>query len=171
MVAIDGMSAAGKSTLATSVAAALPDVDLIRGDDFYRVMDDERRFHLAPEQGYHEDFDWQRLLRYVLRPLRAGDTARFQRYNWATGQLGEWVEARPATVVIVEGVYVSRPELRSVFDLTVWVDTLPEVRAVRQTQRDDSAEWVDRWDRAERYYVAHLHPRQAADLTVLGWQP
>lgn len=71
MLAIDGMSAAGKSTLATLVVEQLPDAELIRGDDFYRVMDNDERFTLSPEQGYRQDFDWQRLRREVLDPLRA----------------------------------------------------------------------------------------------------
>lgn len=174
MVAIDGMSAAGKSTLAAGVVESLPDAELIRGDDFYRVMTDELRFELSPERGYHEDYDWQRLLREVLTPLRRGATARFRRYDWSTGRLGRWAEARPASVVIVEGVYVMRPELRPEFDLTIWVETRPEVRTLRQSQRDDTPEWVARWDRAERLYVARFRPPASADLVVSGdasWRP
>ncbi len=168
MVAIDGMSAAGKSTLATVVVAQLPDAELIRGDDFYRVMDDNERLGMSPEQGYDHDFDWQRLRQQVLDPLRAGKPARFQRYDWSTGQLGRWVEARPAPVVIAEGVYISRPQLRDIFDVVVWVDASADARAVRQSLRDDSPEWVARWGAAERHYVAHHQPASTANLIVSG---
>lgn len=168
MVAIDGMSAAGKSTLASLVVEKLPDAELIRGDDFYRVMDNDARFALSPDEGFNQDFDWQRLRHEVLEPLRAGRTARFQRYDWRTGQLGGWAEFRPAPVVVAEGVYMSRPEFHDIFDLVVWVDTSPDTRAVRQSLRDDPAEWVARWDAAERYYVDHHGPMDKADLVVHG---
>jgi len=168
MVAIDGMSAAGKSTLARRVVAALADAELIQGDDFYRVMDEGERFALSPEDGYRQDFDWQRLRREVLEPIREGTSARFQRYDWSTGKLGEWAEARAASVVILEGVYASRPELRVLFDLVVWVETSTATRAQRQATREDTPQWVDRWDAAERHYTARFAPATLADLVVGG---
>ncbi len=168
MVAIDGLSGAGKSTLAADLVEALPDVELIRGDDFYRAMDEEQRFGLSPVRAYHEDYDWQRLLQEALAPLRAGTATRFRRYDWSTGELGGWVEARPAPVVIVEGVCVLRPELVSMFDVTIWVETSPEVRASRLSRRGDPAEEVDRWDRIERFYVSRFRPAASADLVVMG---
>ena len=43
LVAIDGHSAAGKSTLARKIADTLPAVTLVYTDNFYRVMDEEAR--------------------------------------------------------------------------------------------------------------------------------
>lgn len=40
MVAVDGHSAAGKSTFAAALAACTA-AALVPGDDFYRVMDEE----------------------------------------------------------------------------------------------------------------------------------
>ena len=39
VVAIDGPSGVGKSTLADALREARNDVSLVRGDDFYRPMD------------------------------------------------------------------------------------------------------------------------------------
>lgn len=168
MVAIDGMSAAGKSTLASLIVDRLPDAELIRGDDFYRVMDTDERFLLSPHRAFDQDFDWQRLRHEVLEPLRAGQVARFQRYDWSAGELGEWAEARPARVVVAEGVYMSRPEIRDLFDLAVWVDTSADTRANRQSLRDGFPEWVARWNAAERYYVEQHRPAGNADLVCAG---
>ncbi len=108
------------------------------------------------------------LVAEVLEPIRDGTSARFQRYDWSTGRLGEWAEVRPASTVIVEGVYVSRGELRALFDLVVWVETSTDTRALRQAQRDDSPSWVDRWDAAERHYIERFEPASRADLVVRG---
>lgn len=168
LVAVDGMSAAGKSTLAARVVDALADAALVHGDDFYRVMDNDDRFALTPEDGYNQDFDWQRLRHQVLEPLRAGRTASYQRYDWSTGQLGEWAEVGAVSTVVIEGVYVSRAELRSQFDLVVWVETSAATRARRQAKRDDTPSWVDRWDAAERHYIDRYAPAALADLVVPG---
>lgn len=68
--------------------------------------------------------------------------------------------------MIVEGVYLLRPELRSLFDVTVFVDTAADTRSQRQAGRSDSAAWVDRWHAAEDYYVDQHHPELVADAVV-----
>ena len=169
MVAIDGRSAAGKSTLANRLTERLPGSVIVRGDDFYRVMDDNIRFHLDPRQGYEQDFDWQRLRREALEPLRRGERARYRRYDWNTGRLGELAVIEPAPVVLSEGVYMTRPELRDLFDVIVWVGTPADLRQRRQVARpEDSPAWIDRWHRAEDHYVVSHRPDLSADLVASG---
>ena len=166
LVAVDGRSAAGKSTFATALAARLPTAAMVRGDDFYRVMDDDVRFSLRPAEGFARDFDWERLRSEALDPLRSSRRAEFARFDWTTGQLGRRLAVTPASVVIVEGVYLLRPELRDLFDVKVFVDTPADVRGRRQAGRSDPAAWVDRWHAAEDYYVDQHHPELAADTVV-----
>lgn len=80
MFAIDGHSAAGKSTFAAALAARL-DAALVPGDDFYRVMNDEDRAQLSPSEGIERYFDWERMHSEVLVPLRAGRDAIYRRYD------------------------------------------------------------------------------------------
>ncbi len=123
LVGIDGCSTAGKSTLAHFILAHLPDVAIVYADDFYRVMDEGERAALDAAGGYHWYYDWQRLEKDVLQPLSHKQTARYQRYTWNIGRLGAWVEAHPQGIILVEGVYTTRPELRAYYDLTVFVQT------------------------------------------------
>jgi len=46
LVAIDGHSAAGKSTLARALQSRIENVQIVCGDDFYRVMPEAERFGL-----------------------------------------------------------------------------------------------------------------------------
>jgi len=91
-----------------------------------------------------------------------------QSYEWSTGKVGEGTEAPAAPGGILEGVYASRPELRVLFDLVAWVETSTATRASRQAKRDDTPEWVDRWDAAERHYIDRFAPATLADLVVGG---
>ena len=92
LVAIDGHSAAGKSTLSRALTKAWPDAALVATDDFYRVMDAEERFALDASGGYESYYDQRRLRIEALEPLKAFRPARFQIYDWGQNKLGAWRE-------------------------------------------------------------------------------
>lgn len=167
IVAVDGHSAAGKSTFAAALAGEVG-ASLVRGDDFYRVLDEGERARLGPAQGADLYYDWQRLRDEVLRPLRDGRPAQFHPYDWANNALqSRRSTIRPAPTVVVEGLFVSRPELAEWMDMTICVTTDPAERRRRQAARADaSPDWVRRWDGAEQWYFANVRPPDTFDLTV-----
>ncbi len=169
MVGIEGQSGSGKSFLAAQLSEALS-CPVIHGDDFYRVMGEEERMALTPEQGYALYFDRQRLRTEVLIPVKAGRAVQFQRYNWKDScGLDGWVNVAPAPVVIVEGVYMGRPQLRPFFDVLIYVNT-PEVERRQRLQArtwDDPA-WVARWDAAEQWYRNHHAPERQVHFVISG---
>ena len=171
LIGVDGQGGSGKSTLAREVVRRLGcSAVVVEGDDFYREMPDEERVVLTAEQGFEQYFDWRRLRREVLESVaRADDVLRYQRYNWDRATMGEWVELPMPGVVIVEGVYTLRPQLRDLVDVKVYVNASKEVRTQRQIDRgQDSNEWIRRWIAAEDFYVATWEPRAVADLVVEG---
>ena len=168
LLAIDGHSAAGKSSFAHALQQSRSDITIIHTDDFYRPMAEDIRARLDAAGGYDQYYDWQRLETQVLRPLHSNAAARYQRYDWATNALGEWCEVPPEGIVVVEGCYSVRPELRSYYQLILLVTTSEEERSQRQLQRADEAAWVARWNAAERYYMEHHQPHTYADIIVSG---
>jgi uridine kinase len=121
IVAVDGHSAAGRSTFAALLATELA-ATIVHADNFYRVMGDRRRATLTAAEGASEYFDWQRLRDEALVPLRSGSSARFHPYDWERNALAlATVSVSPSPVVIVEGLFVSRPELRHLVDVAVLV--------------------------------------------------
>ena len=169
LLAIEGHSAAGKSSLASLVQGSRTDVTVVQTDDFYRPLDPGYRDTLDAAGGYAEYYDWQRLEAQVLSPLRAGRSARYQRYNWQRNSLGEWAEVKPSGLVIVEGCYSARPELRDYYDAIVVVTAASAAREHRQHLRSDArTDWLIRWDAAERLYMERCHPESYADLVVSG---
>lgn len=170
LVGIDGQGGAGKSTFARAVVGRLGGAVIIEGDDFYRDMDDKSRAALDPAAGFEQYFDWQRLRREVLEPVRRGDdTLCYQRYDWGHSTMGAWVEQPMPPVVIVEGVYTLRPQLIDLVDVAVWVVTSEKTRLQRQVERGENApEWITRWVAAEDHYVATHDPRSVAALHVKG---
>jgi uridine kinase len=170
VLAIDGHSAAGKSTFAQALASRTGAV-LVRGDDFYRVMDEAVRADLSPAEGVELYYDWQRMRDEVLLPLRAGSPASYQPYDWNSGRLASrLVKVSAAAVVILEGLFVSRVELRRLVDRSVLVETPAALRRRRQAERADaSPEWLERWDAAERHFFRHIRPPATFDLVARGY--
>ncbi|GIJ26458.1 hypothetical protein Vqi01_16200 [Micromonospora qiuiae] len=81
VIAVDGPSAAGTSTLAEVLATRL-DASVVHVDDFYRDMPHEQRWALSPEEGLQQYFDWQRLRHEALELLKLGQPARYRPYSW-----------------------------------------------------------------------------------------
>ncbi len=171
VVGIDGRSGSGKSTLARELAVHIPlPVAIVEGDDFYSDIADGERAGLSPADGYEQYFDWRRMKSQVLEPLRDGNNAlRYQQYDWQRAAMGNWVQTKQPAVVIVEGVYTLRPQLRDLLDVSVYVRASDELRSQRQVRRgENSNEWIGRWAAAEEYYESQLEPWRDVDFTVDG---
>ena len=169
-VALDGFSGAGKSTLAHELTEQLGGA-VLEGDDFYRVMDDARRWGLQPAEGVDFYFDWERMRDEALTPLRSGLVATYLPYDWAAGGglSPRCITVAPAPVVIVDGVYSSRPELSSLIDLAVFVETSRQARNERIRSRNHGNDrWHARWTAAENFYFQRVRPPDTFDLIVQG---
>ncbi len=171
VVAIDGRSGVGKSTLAAAIASEFGDVVVIEGDDFYGGASAAQYDARTPAENVEHVIEWRRQ-RPVLDDLRAGRTARWQRYDWAAfdGSMSpELASAEPAPIVILEGVYSGRPELRDLVDLAVLLVVPDDVRAeylARREGADFRDEWFERWEAAEQHYFGWVRPEDAFDVVV-----
>lgn len=170
VLVLDGPSGSGKSTLARDLALEFAgSVAVVQGDDFYADLDDGYRASLDAEGGFREYFDWARLQRQVFVPARTGEEITYQRYDWDRARMGDWVTLPDVSLLIVEGVYSSRPELREWVDQAIWVTTSENERIRRQVERGENEDtWIQRWMAAENYYLDHVHRADPSDLEVLG---
>ncbi|MCC9204035.1 hypothetical protein [Arthrobacter sp. zg-Y769] len=158
LIAVDGFSGAGKTTLATEIAAAmsrLGSVRLFHLEDIYPGWD-------GLESGmtsYRE---------CVLRPLAEGRPAHWQAWDWDAGRYGDWQTTDPADVVVFEGVGAAHREARPLLDTSVWVDGEESVRRRYALDRDGGtyAPHWERWAAQERRWAADDDAASAADLTV-----
>ena len=168
LVGIDGRGGAGKSTLARQLAGQLGDAVVIEFDDFYRPS----ATRLPPgDTDIGGNFEWRRLRDQVLLPLSRAEEARYQRYDWVTDSMAEWHTVPACGVVLIDGNYSTREELRDLYDFRIWVDAPHDVRLARGLARDGEsarARWLDEWMPEEERYLAAQEPRRFADLVVAG---
>src|SRR6267378_1113156 len=178
VVALDGGSGAGKTTIAERLMR-LTDVALVRLDDFYQTVIPESEWpHKTSEQRLNGVFDWSRVRSEALEPLRAGRPGRWHAFDFMRG-LGkdgtyrlkeEVTKVAPAPTILIEGAYSASPPLRDLIDLAVLVDLQSKMRHRRIAARGDNAEclakWHDIWDDVETYYFEHVCPPDSFDLVI-----
>ena len=167
LVGIDGEGGSGKTTLSASLAALSSISTVVHMDDFYRLRSIEQPATIS----VGDLFDWARLQAQVLGPLSRNVKARYQRYDWGSDSLAEWVEVEPGGVVMVEGVSTTRRELRGDYDLRIYVDCPPSIRLKRGLERDGEAArsmWRDVWMPAEERYLEDHKPSTFAHIVVDG---
>ncbi len=171
LVAIDGRGGAGKSTLARALGGLEGATTIVAIDDFYRRSLDREDRQGRGDTEIGGAFDWRRLREQVLQPLAQDNPARYRHYDWDEDRLAEWRAVEPGGVVIVEGSYSTRSELRGFYDFTIWVDAPHEVRLQRGIERDGEAarsRWLDEWMPEEERYIAAERSAESCDLVIDG---
>src|SRR5207245_3693282 len=125
VVAIDGRSGSGKTTVAAAVAQAIGAV-IVPCDDFFAASVSNAEWdRRTPEQRAADAIDWRRLKREAIEPLRTGRPARWYAFDFLAGPRGDGTyplrrnptELDPKPVVLLDGAYFERQENTAVIEL------------------------------------------------------
>jgi len=171
LVAVDGVDGAGKTTFADRLAR-LVERPVVRAsvDDFHRPRAARyRRGRESPEGFYLDSFDYDRLVSALLEPFRSGAPFRRRAFDHRSdAPVDAPLEAAaPDAVLILDGLFLNRPELRHRWDLSILLDVPPEVASERLMTRDGERP-RDRYLRGQELYFSRANPRRHAGL-VLPW--
>lgn len=187
-VAVDGPPAAGKTTLADELAAALraQGRDVIRATIEGFLFPRAQRYlrgEYSPEGCYLDTHDYGSLNRVLLDPLGPGGDRRFQEavYDRSTDTAqSPPVTTAPADAVLVfDGVFLLRPELMDRWDLRIFVSTAFEATVARALIRERAAlsaaaierRWRERYIPSQQFYFATVRPADNADIVVHNDDP
>jgi uridine kinase len=140
VVGIAGGTGSGKTTVAKTIASALPvtGVSMVEFDAYYRDRADLSPDARAQVNYDHPDSLEIELLVEHLDALRAGRRAEVPIYDFKTHRrLAESRRVEPAPVVIVEGILVFvDARVRERLDMKIFVDTDADIRVFRRIRRD-----------------------------------
>ncbi|MBO1267886.1 aminodeoxychorismate synthase component I [Arthrobacter cavernae] len=160
IIAVDGRSGAGKTTLAVELATRLRahhKVSLFHLEDIYPGWNG-----LAA--------GIERYITTVLTPLSQGAAAEWVSWDWEKHYDGTQRVTLPAEIVIVEGVGAAAEAARTMLDAVVWVDAPGEERRRRALDRDGSTyePYWDDWAAQEQEWLDSDPVQSSADIRVLN---
>lgn len=185
-VAIDGVDAAGKTTLADELVASIETLGrpVIRAsiDGFHNPAEIRyRRGRGSPEGYFRDSFNRAGLVEVLLAPLGPDGT---RRYRGALFDLrgdapvdAPEQEAPADAILVFDGVFLQVPELRPHWDYSIFVRASFETTVARAEQRDRPLfgdalavrrRYEERYVPGQQLYLSEVDPEQYADVIVLN---
>lgn len=140
IIGIAGGTASGKTTLADVLVteSGKANAVIVRLDNYYRHRDD-LSLNLRAELNYDhpEAFDVALVIDH-LKALKAGNSIAQPTYDFVNHlRATKTIPTNPAPVIILEGILTfAMPEILSLLDFKIFVDTPSDIRVLRRVRRD-----------------------------------
>jgi len=181
LVGIDGLGGAGKSTIAKEINELFEadniHTEVFHLDDFIyprkiRYNDDYPQW----EQYYYLQWKYDYFLNTVVNPVRENRVVpSIELYDKKNDKYFTVNRNIPkGSIVIIEGIFLQREELKNIFDYVIYVDVPEEERLRRVLLRDVHLgdeiairnKYENRYFPAEHFYVKKYNPAARANLVV-----
>lgn len=175
IVGIDGVDGSGKTMLADALAALMPSVVRVSIDGFHHVRERRyRRGRTSPEGFWLDSYDYSRFREDVVDPFRRGrGTYLPAGHDVDSDQLlsGPRHQVPRGSVLLVDGIFLHRPELRDLWDLSVFLDVPFDESVRRMSVRDGlpadpSAAENARYVGGQKLYLTACAPAERATILV-----
>lgn len=177
LIALDGFDGAGKTHLSAEIAdhaEAMGGRPLVRVsiDGFHHSREARRRAGDGPEGFYRGSYRYAEFRRCVVEPLRSGIPITPAIWDVARDAP---VDPDPVTVpargvVLVDGIFLQRPELLAVWNMTIWLEVPFAVSWPRGNARfpgrhdpDPEGDSNRPYVQGQRLYLREADPRSRAD--------
>lgn len=174
ILGIDGVDGAGKSTFADGLAEVFAEAGsaVYRAglEGFHRPRAERyARGRASAEGSYRDSYDYPTFRRVLVDPFRdgpqTGATTGFQLTAFDVVRdapaEAQWVTAPRDAVLIVDGVFLHRRELRDLWDWSLWLDVPEAVASARLAIRDGSDPDPSAAANAPRREAQALYEREA----------
>ena len=163
IIAIEGGSASGKSTLA-EILSDVYDCNVFHMDDFFLRPEQRTKERLMEIGG---NIDRERFAEEILKPLTNGETVSYRPFDCSTQALGDCLTVTPKKLTVVEGVYSTHPSFERYYDLSIFLDIAPEhqkERILRRNSPQFAMRFFDEWIPLENKYFMHTEIKKRADV-------
>ena len=181
LVAVDGVDGAGKTTLADELAPMLRAAGkpVIRAtvDAFHQPR--ARRYQLgprSPEGFFRDSYDYEALKAVLLDPLRSGGSLRYRRAIFDIEEdrpvHAPQEEAELGSILVFDGIFLHRRELRDYWDFSVFLDVPWEKNHHLSRQPSwnlglpDPSSAQHRYAEGQRIYFRECDPKRAASMVI-----
>lgn len=165
LLAIEGGSASGKTTL-SSLLADIYGASVFHTDDFYLPLEKQKGERLTTPG---ECTDHERFLYEVVMPLSRGEAVDYRRFDCSTQTLKPPERIEGGQLSVCEGSYSAHPTMEKYYDLIAFLDVDKEVQRNRIVARNTPyfanrhfTEWIPR----EEVYFRATSIKERADIVI-----
>ena len=141
VVAIDGMSASGKTTLAELLHKVFPESNLFHMDDYF-LQPHQRTAERLSEVG--GNVDYERFMDEIILHLDDKDGFTFRKFDCRTQTLCSKMSVPWKPLIIIEGSYSQHPYFGNSYDLRIFCEISKEEQKKRILKRN-GPEMLDRF--------------------------
>jgi uridine kinase len=175
IVAIDGQDGAGKTHFAEELAATLRHGGHSSFhasiDDFHRSRAERHARGADSADGYYRDsFNYILFRRILVDPFKAGRFTSFVLkgfdHNRDADVEPKWLTAPDDAILVIDGIFLNRPELRGLWNYSVWLDVDSDVANSRMLDRDGPSIHPERYEGGRAIYLKEAKPREVATAIV-----
>lgn len=164
ILAIDGLCASGKTTLAKKLTMEF-DGNLIHADDFF-LRPEQRTAERYAEPG--GNLDRERFLEEVILPLKNGELCFYRPFGCKTMALGDPVYFLPKKLWVIEGSYSLHPAFGRYYDLSLFLKISYELQMERLKKRSPEklTMFQERWIPLEQKYFEAFSIEKKCDFII-----
>ncbi|HEY7975929.1 MAG TPA: hypothetical protein VID72_11330, partial [Ktedonobacterales bacterium] len=154
-------------------------------DGFHRPRAERHQRGPTSAEGYFLDsFDYAALREALLLPLGPLGSGMYHRavfdFHADRPRVTPEEQAPASAILVMDGVFLLRPELDALWDYRIWVETSFPVALERAMRRDrvlfgseeaTQARYQERYIPGQRLYLEAAHPRERANALVWNDEP
>src|SRR5476649_989721 len=180
IIAVDGLDGAGKTRFADALAAQLGighrAVFRASMDDFHQSR--ARRYARGRDSAegfYRDSFDYTTFKRVLVEPFRTGSIGSFVLQGFDLKRdvpfQPKWSSGPEDALLVVDGIFLNRPELKGLWNYSIWLEVEPDTAAGRVIARDADAFEHDianpnRYIGGQELYLKEANPLEAATAII-----
>ena len=154
IIAIDGMTGSGKTTLSQELIKEYDNAPIFHADDFFLLPELRTEERLNEPGG---NIHYERMKKEVINPLiegKIGDLIKYKPYNCRIQNFGEEKILKINKINIVEGSYCLNPYFGKYYDLSIFLRINQKEQIERLTKRAPKMidNFINKWIPLEKKY-------------------
>lgn len=171
MIAIDGTDVAGHEAFAADLADAIAKrghaVFRASMSMFHRPRAERYARGLDSAEGYYLDsFNYSVFRRVLIGPFTMGGSTGFVTEAFDVARDAQiqsrWQTAPQDAILIIDGAFLNRPELRGLWSYSIWLDAPRGAASTGLDERDGHSRLSPRHRGGNTLYAKQSKPREAA---------
>ncbi len=164
IVAVDGMSGAGKSHL-SKILKQVYGCAAVYADDFFLRPEQRSAARLMQAGG---NIDYERMAPTVEK-ITGTEEFMYQAFDCKEQAMGEWRKVSASRVTLVEGVYSMHPKINAKADVRVFLGVdahIQRQRIIKRNGEEFAQRFFNEWIPMENVYFSEFHIRESSDVIV-----